>query len=499
MSDYGADDTTSMPDIGVSGFAIHLPRLRVPLKDWCAWTGSPWPKVRDNVGTSFRVLSPCESVYTMSANAVLRLILAYGVNPRDVGFLALGTESGTDNSAGAILVKGMVDEALEGMGLPRISRHCEVPEYKHACLGGVYALKGALRYVACDGRGRVGIVVSADVAEYERGSSGEQTQGAGAVAQLVEANPRLYAVDLFHAGSAAAYRGVDFRKPHRRHLEAPVPEGAHRSTDTPIFNGLYSTVCYTDAALRATGRMLQRLRTDALSLYNGLDGAFFHRPYHRLPVNVFAALYIWGLSRDAEHLAELAEWCRLSGADFGKMRAEAASNPDLFEGALGGHINKEAYPEAMKVVRFFRDTAKFKEVAARKMHLGTEAMREVGNIYTGSLPAWIAAGIEDALDQGVDLTGHTFYTLGYGSGDAAEAMLIKVVPGWRDAAARIGFKASLQGAVDLRREEYEALHDGLSGPCPPYEPSREFIIDRVGATRTPDFEDMGIEYYRYVP
>ena len=71
--------------------------------------------------------------------------------------------------------------------MPRLSRHCEVPEFKHACLGGVYALKArrALRGAATRGD-KLAIVVCADVAEYERGSSGEQTQGAGAVAMLVE-------------------------------------------------------------------------------------------------------------------------------------------------------------------------------------------------------------------------------------------------------------------------------------------------------------------------
>jgi len=43
----------------------------------------------------------------MAANATLRLIERYGVDPARVRYLALGTESSTDNSAGAIIVKGM--------------------------------------------------------------------------------------------------------------------------------------------------------------------------------------------------------------------------------------------------------------------------------------------------------------------------------------------------------------------------------------------------------
>ena len=113
-------------------------------------------------------------MYTMAANAVIRLIDQYDVDPSRVKFLALGTESSTDNSAGAIIVKGMVDEALAVRGLPPISRSCEVPEFKHACLGGVYGMKGAIRHLALDGAGSQAIVVCADIAEYARGASADR-------------------------------------------------------------------------------------------------------------------------------------------------------------------------------------------------------------------------------------------------------------------------------------------------------------------------------------
>ena len=84
----------------------------------------------------------------------------------------------------------MLDRALIELGRKPTARACEVPEVKHACLGGMYALKGAARWAALEGRGKKAIVVAADIAEYERGSTGEPTQGAGAVAMLVERDPR---------------------------------------------------------------------------------------------------------------------------------------------------------------------------------------------------------------------------------------------------------------------------------------------------------------------
>lgn len=121
-------------NIGISGLAAYVPPFRVWLEDWCDWTGNQWPKVREVVGRSFRVRGPNQSVYTMAATAVMRLISQYDIDPARIKFLGLGTESSTDNSAGAIIVKGMVDRALESQGKPPIARSCEVPEFKHACL-----------------------------------------------------------------------------------------------------------------------------------------------------------------------------------------------------------------------------------------------------------------------------------------------------------------------------------------------------------------------------
>ena len=152
---------------GISAMSAYVPRFRVKLEDWCQWTGNSWDKVEAVVGRSFRVPGKHENVYTMAANAVLRLIRQNDIDPRTVGFLGLGTESSTDNAAGAVIVRGMVDHALDELGMPRLSRACEVPEFKHACLGGVYALKSAVRYVAFDGHDRTAIVVCGDVAPHE--------------------------------------------------------------------------------------------------------------------------------------------------------------------------------------------------------------------------------------------------------------------------------------------------------------------------------------------
>ena len=48
--------------IGVSGLAVYLPPFRVNLEEWCDWTGSPWQKISNVVGRSFRLRGPDQSM-----------------------------------------------------------------------------------------------------------------------------------------------------------------------------------------------------------------------------------------------------------------------------------------------------------------------------------------------------------------------------------------------------------------------------------------------------
>ena len=53
-------------------------------------------------------------------------------------------------------------------------------------------------------------------------------------------------------------------------------------------------------------------------------------------------------------------------------------------------------------------------------------------------------------------------------------------------------------AVDLTESQYVALHDGRRVEGLDRPPVDEFIVDRVGESEDRKFQDIGIEYYRYV-
>ncbi len=484
--------------IGISGLAAYIPPYRVWLEDWCDWTGNRWPKIREVVGRSFRVRGPDQSVYTMAATAVMRLIDHYDVDPARVKFLGLGTESSTDNSAGAIIVKGMVDRALEARGKAPIARSCEVPEFKHACLGGVYGMKGAIRHLALDGAGGQAIVVCADIAEYSRGSSGEPTQGAGAVAMLLEEDPQLAIVDLPASGSASDYRIMDFRKPMSRFC-GQDRSASHQVQDFPVFNGKYSTTCYIDETLHALDDMYEKRDLNPAQYMRSLKTIFLHRPYRRMPETGWAVSYLFALScGNAEDRAELASYCYEAGIEPHMLKEEMLSKPIVADLAVPEKLQYEAYPLTMAVLRVFRASRHYRREILDKLALGSDTMLDLGNLYTAALPAWMAAGFEQGLDEDAFTAGEEVLTLGYGSGDAAEVIPIFMADSWREATAKIGFGRAMQFAIDLDEQQYIALHDGKRANGLDYLPKDEFVIERVGNTDERQFADLGIEYYRYI-
>lgn len=480
---------------GLSGMSLYLPAARVDLASWCEWNGQAFDKVGAVVGRSFRMAGSDENVYTMAATAALRLIDAYDVDPRKVGMLALGTESSTDNAAGAVIVRGMLDRALAERGKPALARDCEVPEIKHACLAGVYGLKAATRYLAADGRDRVAIVICGDIAEYERGSSGEPTQGAGAVAMLCEPQAKLAAIDLDRTGSASAYRGIDFRKPVARHFADGYASATLRRHDFPIFNGKYSTACYVDEVIAALDAMFARRGIGRRPYWEQLSGLVMHRPYHHMPIAALAAALVVGMQRDAAEHEAFDGLCIEAGQDPAAVRAELDAIPDLWELSERAGVDADPMPRTNAVVKKFRAGSWFRRFVDEKLALGSDQAMEFGNLYSASLPAWLAAMFTAAAAGTVELAGQEVLTIGYGSGDAAEAMPLAVAPTWKHAAARIQLAEAVAGSVALTREQYEAHHDGRTPLAPLAGP--RFGITGVGTSIAPP-QDLGVERYGFV-
>jgi hydroxymethylglutaryl-CoA synthase len=268
--------------------------------------------------------------------------------------------------------------------------------------------------------------------------------------------------------------------------------------DLPVFNGKYSTTCYSEATLRSLEDMFTRRDIHAPQYYRDLAAVFLHRPYRRMPESGWAMGYLFSLAHDDEgERRELARYCDLAEVDIDDVIAEMDSVPVVRDLVYRDALGEEIYPNCVQLLKTFRKTDEYPDLVMSKMRLGAEKMMDVGNIYTGALFAWLAAGIEEGLEEESQLGGEEILLVGYGSGDASEAIPVNLVEGWEEAAANIGFSRALSYFVDLTNEQYKQLHDQGHSPGLTYDHREEFLVESVGQREENDFIDFGIEYYRY--
>jgi hydroxymethylglutaryl-CoA synthase len=245
--------------------------------------------------------------------------------------------------------------------------------------------------------------------------------------------------------------------------------------------------------------MYEKRDLNSIEHLRSLRTLFLHRPYRRMPETGWAISYLFALAKgNAEDRAELASYCYEAGVDVEAVLAEMISKPDVSSLANPERLQFEAYPMAMAVLRTFRASRHYRYEILDKLRLGSDTMLDLGNLYTAALPAWMAAGFEQALEEDSLSAGEEVLTLGYGSGDAAEVIPFFMAENWREAAAKIKFADAMELTLDLDRQQYEALHDGRRIDGLDYIARNEFVIDRVGVSDDRHFADLGIEYYRYI-
>lgn len=201
--------------IGIDDMAFYVPKLFLEISELAAARGIAPEKLKFGLGLEKMALPDVhEDAATMAAEAVFELFQKNELDPRRVGRLYLGTESALDGAKPtATYALDMVRQRLAAKHGADCFRHCDAVDLTFACIGAVDALQNCLDWLAAD-RERVAIVVASDLAKYDLASSGEYTQGAGAVAMLLKWNPNLL---IFNNLWGVATESVhDFFKPRRR-------------------------------------------------------------------------------------------------------------------------------------------------------------------------------------------------------------------------------------------------------------------------------------------
>lgn len=192
-----------MLPVGIDALEFYTPHYCLELKEVALDRGLAADHFDQALGqNTMAVPPPDEDIVTMAANAGYHLLERTG--REGITQLLLGTESGIDQSKAS---------AAYGHRLLGLSNRCRVTEFKQACYGGTAALQLAAAHVRANPCQKA-LVLAADIARYGLGTAGEATQGGGAVAMLVSANPRLLVLD-----PAAGYYTedvMDFWRPNYR-------------------------------------------------------------------------------------------------------------------------------------------------------------------------------------------------------------------------------------------------------------------------------------------
>ncbi|AKK19671.1 hydroxymethylglutaryl-CoA synthase [Candidatus Liberibacter africanus] len=189
--------------IGIEDISFYTTNQYIDLSVIAEKNGVDVAKFYVGIGQErMSVLNPDEDIVTMAAAAALPILENQDKNLINTLFFA--TESSIDQSKSA---------AIWLHNLLGLNSSCRVVELKQACYSATFALHMACALVAKTPQRKV-LIVASDVARYDRGSSGEPTQGCGAVAILISSQASV--LEIEHATGMYTNDCMDFWRPNYR-------------------------------------------------------------------------------------------------------------------------------------------------------------------------------------------------------------------------------------------------------------------------------------------
>lgn len=402
---------------GIEAASYYVPSLYLEIKDLAEKRGIDPAKLEKGLGLHKMGFPDVhEDAATFAAEALLKLIEGYQLNPKEIARIYLGTESALDAAKPtASYAMQMVEEVLEPKFGSRCFKNCDVVDMTFACIGAVDALHNSLDFVRVN-PDKKAVVIASDYAKYELASSGEYTQGGGAVAVLISSKPDL--IEIENHWGIATESVFDFFKP-RRHFKkeelvnAPesYPEKIEIFTDEPVFDGQYSNQCYQD-----------RIR-EAYEHYKELTGK--NKPYENWKYLIFHLPYAFHGKRVFTEIYSLE-----NGLSY-------------------------ATPEEQKAVAKSEEYISF---INEKIEKSQRASSEIGNMYTASIFMAMLSALQTSFNEIEELKGQEIGFLGYGSGSKSKVFAGKVSENWKSVVAKWNLFEELKNRKAIDFETYEELH-----------------------------------------
>ncbi|MEE1899116.1 hydroxymethylglutaryl-CoA synthase [Flavobacterium rakeshii] len=447
---------------GIDAIAFDIAKLHLPITTLAKARNIDPDKLEKGLGLLKMTLPDAhQDTVVFAANALTRLIKENNLAPKEISRIYVGTESGIDSSKpiGSFVVTLM--EQLHGESS---FSHCDTVDLTFACIGGVDALQNCIDYVRLNPEQKA-VVITSDIAKYDLESTGEYTQGAGALAMLVTANPRIIAFN--HKWTVSTKGVFDFFKPYRTiekqainsntnndewfgNLEAEIE--IHK--DQPVFDGQYSNQCYTDRTREAYFRFKEANNITG-SLYNRWESIIMHLPYAYQGRRMFSEIF----ALDAE-------------------------TPMITEGS-------EDYATKLKEISKSDD---YRSFVNHKMQPAEPASSLIGNLYTGSVFMGLLSALSQYNEKGNDVTGKTFGFLAYGSGSKSKVFEGTIQNGWKSATEKAHLFETLAKSHEINFETYLALHK-KEQQTSLLQPHNEWVLDSIEKEK-PNL--TGARYYKWV-
>lgn len=226
-----------MTYIGIDKIGLALPEYVLNLSDLAQARNIDPNKYKIGLMQEAMAIAPVtQDIVTLGAQAADCILT--DDDKAAVDMIILGTETGIDQSkAAAVYIHGL-------LGIQPFARSIEL---KEACYSAAAGLEIARNHILAHPESKV-LVIASDIAKYGLQSGGEPTQGAGAVAMLVSANPRIL---ILNGDNVYQTRDVmDFWRPNY----SPYPQ----------VDGHFSTIQYTDC-LTTTFEHYQKKHNKTLS------------------------------------------------------------------------------------------------------------------------------------------------------------------------------------------------------------------------------------------
>ncbi|OCK53424.1 hydroxymethylglutaryl-CoA synthase [Chryseobacterium sp. CBo1] len=402
---------------GIEAASYYVPSLYLEIKDLAEKRGIEPAKLEKGLGLHKMGFPDVhEDAATFAAEALLKLIKDYNLNPKEISRIYLGTESAIDAAKPtASYAMQMAEKVLETEFGERGFKNCDVVDMTFACIGAVDALHNSLDFVRVNPEKKA-IVIASDYAKYELASSGEYTQGGGAVALLVSAKPDL--IEIENNWGVATESVFDFFKP-RRHFKKEdlenspenFPDKIEIFTDEPVFDGQYSNQCYQDRIREAYNHYKEITKRD--KPYEDWKYLIFHLPYAFHGKRVFTEIY-----------------------------------------SLENGLSFET-PDDQKTVAKSEDYLNF---INNKIEKSQRASSEIGNMYTASIFMALLSAVQTSFNENEELAGNEIGFLGYGSGSKSKVFAGKVSENWKKVVEKWNLFENLKNRLAIDFDTYEKLH-----------------------------------------